>query len=618
MEKKTLTSLFAESLFRIPDYQRGYAWEAKQWNDFIEDVDALVNDDVKNHYTGTVVVYRADKKAVEFYGPAERLPVVDVVDGQQRLTTCCLHLSIILNLLVKNGVEGYESKIPVFLYSGGKCRLTLNNDTSNFFHDLLKDGHSSIKALSTHQKRLAKAHEHFKKHIDRKVALEGTDYLREVYHAITRKLVFTFYTIEEEAEIGMTFELMNSRGKGLSVLELVKNYLMHWVSRNLQHEDAERQSLTDLVNKNWKTTYTNIGLSEGNEDQCLRSAWILYCTPVPKNWTGYQGFKGDQYFPLRNFTQRSKDATQQAIEQFADGLAKVSHHYSFIISPESKNALSKDETKWPTKILHVGNISNFLPLLVAARMQCEQGHVAKSTYIEMLQALEMFAFRVFLFEGKRSDAGRSSFFSWAHELFTGKVDLPTIVERIHESANYYSPETSFREIVKKPFPWYQDRNLLKYTLYEYELHLLKEEGKNAQPQLRWEDLSDSTIEHILPQNPAPGSLWRKLWKRRDMEELLHDIDNLVLTRDNSSYSNFEFAKKKALAGVSPSYANSDIRQERKIATYANWTPAEAKERKDELADWIGERWKTNAKSSSTFQEIDEDDDEDIDGTTSTL
>jgi len=31
----------------------------------------------------------------------------------------------------------------------------------------------------------------------------------------------------------MTFELMNSRGKDLSSMELLKNYLMYWVYRNI-------------------------------------------------------------------------------------------------------------------------------------------------------------------------------------------------------------------------------------------------------------------------------------------------------------------------------------------------------------------------------------------------
>ena len=54
-----------------------------------------------------------------------------------------------------------------------------------------------------------------------------------LFDAIIRKLNFSFYSIEVESEIGMTFELMNSRGKDLSALELLKNYLMHWIYRNV-------------------------------------------------------------------------------------------------------------------------------------------------------------------------------------------------------------------------------------------------------------------------------------------------------------------------------------------------------------------------------------------------
>ena len=44
MDKKDLSTLFIATLFRIPDYQRGYAWEDKQIREFIEDVDALVEE----------------------------------------------------------------------------------------------------------------------------------------------------------------------------------------------------------------------------------------------------------------------------------------------------------------------------------------------------------------------------------------------------------------------------------------------------------------------------------------------------------------------------------------------------------------------------------------------
>ena len=53
-EPKSLDSLFKEKLFRIPDYQRGYAWGRKQLDAFWED---LINLPGKRcHYTGVLTL----------------------------------------------------------------------------------------------------------------------------------------------------------------------------------------------------------------------------------------------------------------------------------------------------------------------------------------------------------------------------------------------------------------------------------------------------------------------------------------------------------------------------------------------------------------------------------
>ena len=172
MDKKTLTSLFAESLYEIPDYQRGYAWEEKQWKDFIQDIDALVDDNVASHYTGTVVVYGGRDANVVDYG-TKRLKVVDVVDGQQRLTTSCLYLSVIIRALRSKGESAYERDIPDFLYSGTICKLALNNDTGDVFYDLLKTGRANTAPQSPHEKRLIAACTRFREHIDKQLDKAG-------------------------------------------------------------------------------------------------------------------------------------------------------------------------------------------------------------------------------------------------------------------------------------------------------------------------------------------------------------------------------------------------------------------------------------------------------------
>ncbi|MBP1466721.1 DUF262 domain-containing protein [Candidatus Chloroploca sp. M-50] len=613
MNKKTLTSLFAESLYQIPDYQRGYAWEEKQWKDFIQDIDALVDEEVRGHYTGTVVVYAARNATFQPYG-IKHLRVVDVVDGQQRLTTVCLYLAVIIRALVDSGDSAYKDAISEFLYSGATCKLTLNNDTDHIFYDLLKTGQSNIPPQSPHQRRLVTACARFQGHIDRQLAArgaEGVAYLRDLYRAITQKLNFTFYEIDEVSEIGMTFELMNSRGKSLSTLELLKNYLMHWVSRN-ESEQAHRDTLTKIINTSWKAAYTNLGRSAGNEDQFLRIAWTLYCSANPKQWTGYDGFKDDQYIPLRSFTKRSKESTRDFIIRFTEGLAELSNHYAAIISPRTSNNVSGEELRWLTKIHHTGNIANFLPLLVAAHKCHVEQSISEGDYIALLKALECYAYRVFLHATRRSNAGRTIFFRWGHDLFNGKQSIDSLTRQIHGLTRHYAPEKAFLAGNAEPDYWYRTRHLLKYTLFEYELHLLKKDGHGMAPKITWSQLSDATIEHILPQSPAARSHWRKVWSAKEIEQCVHDIGNLVLTHDNSSYSNFEFDRKRGAIGVRPSYSDSDIRQERDLGFYKDWTPQEFQQRRATIVAWINERWKTEgAEVEPLLADVDEDDDDEI-------
>jgi len=66
--------------FFIPDYQRGYRWEAQQVNDLLNDLSFFYKESPGESYSmQPIVVKRKDDKW-------------EVVDGQQRLTTVLLVL----------------------------------------------------------------------------------------------------------------------------------------------------------------------------------------------------------------------------------------------------------------------------------------------------------------------------------------------------------------------------------------------------------------------------------------------------------------------------------------------------------------------------------------------
>ncbi|AIQ56941.1 hypothetical protein PBOR_08320 [Paenibacillus borealis] len=76
---QSIQDIFQHKLFRIPDYQRGYAWEENQWLDLLEDLELLEDD--QEHYTGTLVIHEAENEEDINDDEGNTLRVYDVVDG---------------------------------------------------------------------------------------------------------------------------------------------------------------------------------------------------------------------------------------------------------------------------------------------------------------------------------------------------------------------------------------------------------------------------------------------------------------------------------------------------------------------------------------------------------
>ena len=102
-ELVSFKNIFKDRIFKIPDYQRGYAWTTRQLKDFWEDVVNLPPD--RFHYTGLLSLKMVDKK-VWYRWNDERWLIEDrgykpfhIVDGQQRLATFVIFIQAISELL---------------------------------------------------------------------------------------------------------------------------------------------------------------------------------------------------------------------------------------------------------------------------------------------------------------------------------------------------------------------------------------------------------------------------------------------------------------------------------------------------------------------------------------
>lgn len=88
----TLSKLLAGRLFRIPEYQRAYSWTSKQRADLFGDIDKThTKGKDAGHFMAATVCLRCAKETLG----TDEFQVLEVVDGQQRLTTLIILLKAI-------------------------------------------------------------------------------------------------------------------------------------------------------------------------------------------------------------------------------------------------------------------------------------------------------------------------------------------------------------------------------------------------------------------------------------------------------------------------------------------------------------------------------------------
>lgn len=597
---QTVQQIFSDKVLQIPDYQRGYAWDERHWKDLIEDIEYL--DINQEHYTGTLVISQSNGEPV-MDESGNNLKVYDVVDGQQRMTSICILLKSI-QLYIKNKLkkeelsEGIKKNYLILKTLEGDeiCKLKLNKDTDEYYRNniILIENSISIDGpkIKSHE-RLLGAKNYFSKYIEAQIEILGQDFdkwLLELYKKVTTKFILTVYQVPEPKDVGIIFEVMNNRGKPLTELEKVKNYLLYVASKiNLK----KAHQLYDKINDSWKKIFESLMESDASspdyEDQFLRANWILAYDYNLKNWNGSKTIK--DRFDLKKYKNRLPELLEDLIK-YVDTLNASIPAYCDIITPMRTNSFNnfpnneKDIARRKAeKISRLGTIASFIPLLMGLRIKFSNN---PQLYIDFLDVCEIFSFRVYRLAGKRANAGQSTIFGYSNQLFAQTLEPSVILTNLKLLSHYYCSNEVFKKELDKG-GWYNWFGI-KYLLYEYEEFL----AKGAPVRLPWEDFLASdkkdSIEHILPQTPT-DIYWTSHWSPTEIEKGLHDIGNLSLTFDNSSYNNKPFKLKKGSPGDStPCYANSNLFMERDLAKYKEWTFTELTERRKEILDWISQRW----------------------------
>ena len=632
----TLQNIFSGRIFDIPDYQRGYAWETQQVDEFWDDLRSL--HPKRLHYAGTIALYEQDGGQTTMDNEGSLYTHSELVDGQQRLTTAVILLNEIAKSLRSTDVndtlaQGITKNFIKATDTDGRplYKLNLNEETDHFFKNhVLPDTPQIIDGpLVASSDRLLKARDRLAFHLSQgpKEHAKCESWLISLYQKITNGLRFNRFEIEDPTDVGLIFEVVNDRGKPLSDLEKVKNFLLYTASR-LNINDGSKQQFAETVNNTWKEILTNLRQADlesaANENQLLRSHWIMDYDPQSYNWRGAKSIKTHLEPGLMD-----KD---EALQQLYDYLASLRNScvaYCDFLNPDRNNAFnifpanSRGEVMaWNRKLVRIGVTATFVPLFMAMRKLWPED---PGPYLETLRLCEAIAFRTYRIARYAAHYRQPAMFRLANSV-SRKGHVQSLQDILSEIKRQYDSPDAKRAFVQFSDPdathnWF-GRAGLSYLLYEYETNLAAAQG--GPPITPWKDVnSNNSIEHILPQSIQGQAYWTERFDKQTHREYLHDIGNLGLTNGNESLSNKSYPQKRN-CGNSGAYCyfHSNIKMENELAQrWSDWNVDAIIDRRDHILQWASKRWDVDFNESeqpSYDPDDDPDENPDSDSTNATI
>lgn len=200
----TIGNLLSESEYRIPIYQRNYAWGVAEVTQLIQDVaDYAKENQNDNYYVGTLVVF-----------PHESENYYETIDGQQRTTTLTIIACSICHNYV-NGLPWYKSVNISFDYrdrSNETLRAIYRNGST----------HLNLEQVSTEIMSVYNCVWNIIEKECKNRSLSVSDFIDYLFS----KVIILRVSVPSDTDLNHYFEIMNSRGEQLEQHEIVKALLM--------------------------------------------------------------------------------------------------------------------------------------------------------------------------------------------------------------------------------------------------------------------------------------------------------------------------------------------------------------------------------------------------------
>lgn len=530
-ESKLQQILEGTKQYVVPLYQRTYSWKKSEWeilwNDLLE---LYERDNPRPHFLGSIVT-------MPITSVPEGINKYLLIDGQQRLTTIFILLSVIRDAAKKseeNETQISEEINDTFLVNRFKknldrYKLQPTKKDCEAFYQIIQ-AQSLIRESS-----ISECYSFFEKKI-KQIKID----LQKIKEVVCSKLSIISIVLNQDDDPYLVFESLNAKGKSLTQADLIRNYFFMLIN-------GENQET--VYTHSWYPMET---LLQDNLTEFIRH----YLTK-----DGREVKQNDVYFEIK------EKINQNNVQSKIENIVKFSEYYAKLINPDLEQ---NEKIRNSLRRLNRLEVLTIYPFLLNCYDDWKENKITVEDFQEILQILENFLLRRFVCNVQTR--GLNRIFSVLYSQISKEITLNSnkLVEQLKLSlqTHDYPNDLEFK------------KNLVTIKLYggnrsEKGKIILEslEKSFNHKEQVPLEKVS---IEHIMPQTITS---WWKTHLGEDWaithDLLVHTIGNLTLTGYNVELYNDDFyAKKnhfnKSHVNLNQYFADKDCWRREDIETRAEY------------------------------------------------
>ena len=554
-EPLKISDIIKDKTFTIPLYQREYSWNLEEVSDLYYDI---LESDHDGHFFGSLLLYQSDKNNK-----------MEIVDGQQRMTTIFLLLFCIHNKL--NGTIHHTALELIKLLLFIKDPYSLSNDTpcseprletgkrdrylfkaiiSNENYSAHKDGRKRS------HKNLTNTLEFFNQRISE---IEKDQGFSEVVKFAEKVIKSRFIVMiaEQESDRMLLFKTINARGRELTQGDLIKNDLCHKLgSYNIDEAIDNWDEIRSEIEKNSGAIDTFLFHYLNSIDDCqyLRQQY-------DKN-RRVEKWEKKNYPPAPEkliFELYGELIQKLGPKKFLYDLLEAAKHYKLFINPDSDKIFLSS--------LKAMGVNKCFPLLLTAVRKLNS-----ENFNSICRVIDSLTFRHSILRKDPKELER--FYYQLSELITDDTSTAAIVAKIKEHANFRE-EAKF----KSEFILSSPKLLVSRMILD---RITRQQGEGVD----WAS-KDVHIEHIMPQKPIGEWMALSDKDEREYADYLNRLGNLTILQDkkNIKASNKNFKDKKDY------YKDSHLTITNSLLNYDNWSYDQIVKRQEELYELSKDIWK---------------------------